>query len=271
MRNLLNESFSRLRQDLTFKVCLIIIIIIPAILISVQKFLLTILGEVVTGINAADDFLFSMTNMLPLFIAISAGFFIAKDFQQNTVRNKIICGYSRTSIYMANWITSVCVALILHICLTIVSMVIGSVLFEPGDIFTKENIYYSLVCIPVLISFTSITVAMSMALRNAAGAIFSYFIHEILGLFNIVIILLDNDALKKFLCYFLPANQLNMIVSRNYLASDLSMDEPEEIMSIAKYAIPEGFDAAALPIYAVILTVVVTALGIWHFNKKDVK
>ncbi len=271
MRNLLNESFSRLRKNTTFKVCLIIVIAIPLLLISLEKILLRAFDENAAGFNAADECLFMMTGMLPLFIAIAAGFFIASDFRQNTVRNKIICGYSRTSIYMTNWITSVCITLIFHIVSTIVSMVIGSVLFEPGDIFTKENIYYSLVCIPVLISFTSITVAMSMALRNAAGAIFSYFIHEILGLFNIVIILLDNDALKKFLCYFLPANQLNMIVSRNYLAADLSMDEPEEIMSIAKYAIPEGFDAAALPIYAVILTVVVTTLGIWHFNKKDVK
>lgn len=269
MRNLLNESFSRLRQDLTFKVCLIIIIIIPAILISVQKFLLTILGEVVTGINAADDFLFSMTNMLPLFIAISAGFFIAKDFQQNTVRNKIICGYSRTSIYMANWITSVCVALILHICSTIVSIVLGSVLFEPGDIFTKVNIYYSLVNIPVIISYTSITVAITMITKNGAGAIFSYFIHEITMLFSMLISLIKNEALRKFLKYFIPTNQTNMIINRDYHTSLL--DDLNDIEGLSRYAIPKGFDAALIPLYATIMIVVVTALGIWHFNKKDVK
>lgn len=271
MFNLLNESFSRLKKDLTFKVCLIIVLAIPVLIISMEKILLNIFNENPSGFNAANKCLFMMTGMLPLFIAIAAGFFIASDFKQNTVRNKIICGYSRTSIYMANWITSVCITLIYHIASTIVSMAVGSILFEPGEIFTKVNIYYSLVCIPVLISFTSITVTMTMMLKNAAGAIFSYFIHEIFGLFNIVIILLNNEVLKKFLCYFLPSNQLNMIVSRNYLAADLSIDDTEEIMSVARYAIPKGFDAAALPIYAIILIAAVTALGIWHFNKKDVK
>lgn len=271
MHNLLNESFARLRKNTTFKVCLIIVIAIPVLLISLEKILLRAYNEDASGFNAADECLFLMTGMLPLFIAISPGFFIASDFRQNTVRNKIICGYSRTSIYMTNWITSVCITLIFHIVSTIVSMVLGSVLFKAGDIFTNENIYYSLVCIPVLITFTSITVAMTMALKNAAGAIFSYFIHEILALFNIVILLIDSDELKKFLCYFLPSNQLNMIVSRNYLAADITMDEPGELMSVGRYAIPEDFDAIMLPLYTVILTVAVTALGIWHFNKKDIK
>lgn len=271
MRNLLNESFSRLRKNMTFKVCLIIVIAIPILLLSLEKILLNLTNENASGFTAADECLFLMTGMLPLFIAISPGLFIARDFRQNTVRNKIICGYSRTSIYMTNWITSVCITLIFHIASTIVSMVLGSVLFEAGDIFTKENIYYSLVCIPVLISFTSITVAMSMMLRNAAGAIFSYFIHEILALFNIVILLIKSDALKKFLGLFLPSNQLNVVVSRNYHAADIMADDLDDIMDIARYAIPKGFDAIALPLYAVILIVAVTALGIWHFNKKDIK
>ena len=48
-------------------------------------------------------------------------------------------------------------------------------------------------------------------------------------------------------------------------------DDLDDIMDIARYAIPKGFDAIALPLYAVILIVAVTALGIWHFNKKDIK
>lgn len=277
MRNLLNESFARLRKNTTFKVCLIIVIAIPVLLISLEKILMQLPGNVsdgenAHGFNAADNCLFLLTELLPLFIAISPGFFISSDFRQNTIRNKIICGYSRTSIYMTNWITSVCITLIFHIVSTVVSMVLGSVLFAPGDIFTKENIYYSLVCIPVLISFTSITVTMSMMIRNAAGAIFSYFIHEISALFSMITMFLKSAGLEKFITLFTPYTQLQIVTYRNYYSLENMIDDIDgDIMNIVGYHIPKGFDAVALPLYAVIMIVIVTALGIWHFNKTDIK
>lgn len=268
MYNLLNESFARLRKNKTFRVCLIIIIIIPVLIIGLTKFLTVQFDEEPSTMNAADDGLFFMTSMLPLFIAISPGLFIAKDFNQNTVRNKIICGYSRTAIYMTNWITSVCITFIFHIVSTIVSMGLISVLFEPGEIFTDVNIYYSLILIPVLISFSSITVAMTMIFRNTAGAIFSFFIHEISSLFILITLLIKSEALQKFLAFFLPMNQLQCIVSRNCNVLGVLDEDPE---AFSRYAIPDGFDAAVIPLYAVILIIAVTALGIWHFNKKDIK
>lgn len=272
MRNLLNESFARLRKNMTFKVCLIIVIVVPFLIISLEKLLTVSLDEGPTSFNAADNALFLMTGMLPLLIAISSGLFIVSDFKQNTVRNKIICGYSRTSIYMANWITSVSITLIFHIASTVVSVVLASILFKPGDIFTDVNIYYSLVCIPVLISFTSITVMMSMIFRNARGAIFSYFINEVAALFSMLLTLLKNEALEKFLTLFMPYTQLDIVTSRNYYSlGDIMDDIDGNVMDLTSYHIPDGFDAVAIPLYALILIVAVTAIGILHFNKSDIK
>lgn len=271
MRNLLNESFSRLFKTKSFKVCLILVILIPVLIISVSKYLSTRFVDDVEVDMTADSCLFFMLGMLPLFIAISPGLFIAKDFQQNTIRNKIISGYSRTAIYMTNWITCSFITLLFHIMSTIVSVGVAAVLFDIGDLFTKVNLYYSLACIPVLLSFNSITVAMTMSIRNTAGAIFSYFIHELSAMFTGIMLLIKNKTVVEFLNYFIPMSQLSIIQSRNSYGGFAMMMEDIDILDMAGYAIPKGFDAVALPLYAAILAAAVTALGIWNFNKKDIK
>lgn len=267
MLNLLNESFSRLFKTKSFKVCLFINIIMPAFMIGLMKYLSVRLNDEPN--MSADDNLFFMTGMLPIFISIGCGLFIAKDFQQNTVRNKVICGYSRTAIYMTNWITSAFITLLYHFASTIVAVVLSAALFETGELFTKVNIYYSLICIPVLLSFTSITVAMTMSIRNTAGAIFSFLIHELSAMFAILTFFIKSEAFAKFLNYFMPMSQLSIIQMRNYNDGMFAIDTNySEIMG---YLIPKGFDAVAIPLYSVILIVAVTALGIWNFNKKDIK
>jgi len=267
MRNLLNESFSRLFKTKSFKVCLFINIIMPAFMIGLMKYLSVRLNDEPN--MSADDNLFFMTGMLPIFISIGCGLFIAKDFQQNTVRNKIICGYSRTAIYMTNWITSAFITLLYHFASTIVAVVLSAALFETGELFTKVNLYYSLICIPVLLSFTSITVAMTMAMRNTAGAIFSFLIHELSAMLAILTFFIESEAFAKFLNYFIPMSQLSIVQMRNYNDGMFAIDT--NLSEIMGYMIPKGFDTVAIPLYAVILIVAVTALGIWHFNKKDVK
>ena len=267
MRNLLNESFSRLFKTKSFRVCLYINILMPAFIIGMMKYLSFRISDEPN--MSADDNLFFMTGMLPIFIAIGCGFFIAKDFQQNTIRNKIICGYSRTAIYMTNWITSAFITLLYHVASTVVSLSLSALFFETGELFTKVNLYYSLICIPVLLSFTSITVAMTMCLRTTAGAVFSFLIHELSAMLALLTFFIESDAFVKFLNYFVPMSQLSIIQLRNYNDAMFAIDT--DYSALMGYVIPKDFDAVAIPLYAVILIVITTALGLWHFNKKDIK
>lgn len=266
MRNLLNESFSRLFKSNVFYVCFIIIMAFPTLIIGLEKILIKIYShneqyyETASTISGADC-IFLTISLLPLIVAIAAGLFIAKDFRQNTVRNKIICGYSRTAIYMTNWITTSFVMLFYHFATMIWSVLLGSILFTPGDIFTKINIYYVLISVPTLLSFSSITVMMTMMLKNTAGAIFSYFIHQFLGIFELILYYIDNKSLVKFIHQFLPMNQLSLIQAMNLNYDDF----------MSEVSLPSGFDAVALPLYALILIVAVTAVGILHFKKSDIK
>lgn len=264
MRNLLNESFARLYRNKTFRVCLVLVIALPTFLIGTEKILIMQRGGKTDF--SANDSLFNMLDMMPLFIAIAAGLFIAQDFRQNTIRNKIICGYSRTQIYIATWITSVFIAILFYLLSTAVTVGFTSLFFKTGDLFTSVNLYYFLIAIPTLISFASVTVMMTMILRNTAGAIFSYFIHVIISMLSMIAYILENKAPAKFLNLFLPMYQLDIISSRS-----IGSDEVDYLFDFASHAIPEGFDAVAMPLYAAILIVIVSALGILNFNKSNVK
>ncbi len=269
MLNLLQESFGRLYRYKTFRVCLIIITAIPLFFNGLEKMLMETNGF--PDVSTADDYLFNVYGMLPLIIAIAAGLFIIKDFKENTVRNKLICGYTRTQVYIVNWITAVFIAVFYHLFSTLVCTVSASILLEPGDLFTKVNAYYELISIPTLISYTSITVMMAMIFRTTASAIFSYFIHAVIIMFEPLIVhKVDNDSFTRFSSMFVPENQLYIISSRCY-SDPTKSGGILDMFNDVKYAIPEGNAAYLIPLYALLLAAVVTVIGIIHFNKKDVK
>lgn len=270
MLNLLQESFGRLYRYKTFRVCLIIVTAIPLFFNGFERMLME--SNAFSNVSTADDYLFNMYGMLPLIIAIAAGLFIIKDFKENTVRNKLICGYTRTQVYMANWITAVFVAVFYHLVSTVVCTVSASVLLETGDLFTDVNAYYELISIPTLIAFTSITVMMTMSIRTTASAVFSYFIHLIADIFvSLLIFKLDSKKFIEFIYLFMPNNQLNTIASRKYISPTASSSVLDMFEEGVKYAIPDGDAAFLIPLYALLLSAIVTVIGIIHFNKKDVK
>ena len=120
-----------------------------------------------------------------------------------------------------------------------------------------------------IITLIAVALAMTMSIRNTAGAIFSFLIHELSAMFAILTFFIKSEAFAKFLNYFMPMSQLSIIQMRNYNDGMFAIDTNySEIMG---YLIPKGFDAVAIPLYSVILIVAVTALGIWNFNKKDIK
>lgn len=269
MLNLLQESFGRLYRYKTFRVCLIIITAIPLFFNGFERMLME--SNAFSNVSTADDYLFNMYGMLPLIIAIAAGLFVIKDFKENTIRNKLISGYTRTQVYIVNWITAVFIAVFYHLVSTLVCTVSASILFETGDLFNKVNAYYELISIPTLISYTSITVMMAMIFRTTASAIFSYFIHAVILMFEPLIVhKVDNDSFTRFSSMFVPEKQLYIISSRYYDDPTVSGDL-FDVFNRNKYAIPEGNAAYLIPLYALLLAAIVTVIGIIHFNKKDVK
>ena len=202
-----------------------------------------------------DSFPFFMNTFLPMIIAITGGLFISKDYTNNTIRNKIIVGHSRPSIYMANWITSVIMTLVLFAVYLLFIFAVGvpifgfSEWFEWGFFFKKL-----LLTLCPLITFASITVFICMTVKGTSGTVLSFMFYYVLMMFEAFSIFITNEDLIHFINNCLLTEQLaeiqNAVFERHV----------EDYVNFTLY-----------PISSLIVTLLSTLGGIAIFRKTDIK
>lgn len=100
-------------------------------------------------------------------IATFCSFFIAIDYNDGMIRNKIAVGHSRICIYMANFITNVVAACILCTGYMIFALCIGRPLMGAFQYFSKTEVVALVICAYlVLIAVAGITTLVGMIASN---------------------------------------------------------------------------------------------------------
>ena len=143
--------------------------------IKSTMFLLILLGFVTGILNKANsnpscDGIFEWTMVLTLLISALGGLYISRDYTQNTIRNKIIVGHTRFSIYLSKQIavTSMYLACVL---LFMVGAIISNTIFV-GNIINKEALLTGItVSIFVVIVLSAITVFIAMSVKTESGGL----------------------------------------------------------------------------------------------------
>ena len=177
MSNLLAEGFRRLFKGKRFYVVLVIIMAIPA---AASVFIKIFEGG---DVNVGDGLVFAMIGTMTMFISIAAGLFIVQDFKNNTIRNKIIIGHSRTNIYLANLIISLTVAFIYQV---------------------------AIVTIVILFAFTSCFVFLCTSMRNTGGFVLSLMLDTIVTMIaSIIYTFVKNKIVRNVIEYGLPSVQID--------------------------------------------------------------
>jgi ABC-type transport system involved in multi-copper enzyme maturation permease subunit len=138
------------------------------------------------GFDAKSQFfiLFSPANnfgmILPIFVVI----ILCRDFSNGTIRNKIICGKSRSSIFLSMFITCsalVCALILIHALLTLfISLILFKYQAEP---FTFADFGYLMASIGFeMIFYIFISALLSffvVFMKNAVLSIVMYFVVNI--------------------------------------------------------------------------------------------
>lgn len=108
MFNLLKTDLKRILKDKLFLVLCIIAGVFAIITPLMNKGMMDLLeGEDLFAFNAKEIFFqsFAPGNNLGIIVPIFLGIVLCKDFSHGTVRNKIICGKSRTSIFLSMFLS----------------------------------------------------------------------------------------------------------------------------------------------------------------------
>lgn len=101
--------------------------------------------------------------------AIFVSLFIGTEYSDGTMRNKLICGHTRTSLYFSGFTVNFCASALIYICFFIVLFTIGTAFFRNYQYSVKEILLLMDAGFANLFAYTSVFTAISFCNRNKAG------------------------------------------------------------------------------------------------------
>ena len=215
-----------------------------------------------------------------LFIAIFVSIFVGKEHSQGIIRNKIIVGHSRISIFLANLIISIVASILCEIVYLVLVFLIGIPLFGQMQMSLSQFTMTLLNTVLVIISFCSIFNFISMICSEITVST-TISIILFIAMFIVEGSLYLTANTDKYITHtFIDENGVSHIISQE-LDPNYPGDERVKQAKRIYLSIPQGQamqigsnDSEYLrqmPIYSIILICAINILGLYTFSKKELK
>ena len=270
MIKLLKAGFFRLKKDVIF--WLFIFLTIGMAGFTLFRYL-SVEGAYL------DKILNEFIMYIGLFIAIFVSIFVGKEYGQGIIRNKIIVGHSRISIFLSNLIISIVVSLLCELIYLIIVFLIGIPLFGQMQMSFSQFAIVLLNTALVIISFCSIYNFITMICSEITISI-SICIILFVAMFVAQAALGFTAHASKYIENAFYDNGNKYIISQepnpNYPG-----DEKVKQARMIYLSIPQGQAneignnnleyLKQMPIYSITLIGIVNILGIYIFSKKELK
>ena len=242
MHKLLSANLRRLMINKAFWITV-------ALMVCVEGFLCMLLTN--QGPLPMDVVLFMSLQCMGVLISVFFSLFLGTEFSDGTIRNKIIIGHKRNSVYLASFITGVIAVTIIYLAGVLTGGMIGLFIFAP-PIHSLEEIAIAggigwLASISFVSIFTLIGMLSSSKAKTSILCILTAFILVFAGLIIYALLQGNPSALLQFLIEFNPFGQTMQTVSIN-IASP-----------------------SRLAIYSLLLSATLNGVGMIAFSKKDLK
>lgn len=274
MSRLLNAGFKRLINNKLFWACLITLLVVSIVgCISQYRNMLEYKIEIKT-----DTFLFSSASMIGIALAIFIPLFVGTDFSDGTIRNKVIVGHSRKSIYFSNLIVSIATGFIITAVHMIVMTIITVTIFGPFKLPASAIIWHTIATIFLIISYSSIFNMITLLSSNKTiSVVISLLL--VFGLMMISAVVLNKLSNEEFI------NTMSVIDGKNIIETIKNPSYLEgnarKIHQFIVDFIPagQGFQITGniapnikiLAVYSLVITLILNYIGCFMFNRKDLK
>ena len=288
MYKLLNASFSRLRKNKIFLGLVILTIIIAAFML-ISEYLDKVKYSSVFGIssNTTDILLTNFINIIGFFIAIFTSLFVGAEYSDGTIRNKIVAGHSRKNIYLSNLIVSIIVGLILEFIYLIIISIVAIPLFGSIQMTFSQFAFILLDMIMIIIAYSSIFNFIALICSNITISTVSSLL-LILIMFVIDMLLSPTANSTEYIqknkvmdeqgniTYEIVKNEdyLGKII-KTTCKTIINFNPVSQAIEISGNKInmnEEDFNNMKVyPLYSLGLIIIITAIGIYLFNIKELK
>lgn len=288
MYKLLNASFYRLRKNKIF-LGLVILTIIIAVFMIVSEYLNNIKYSSVFGIssNTTDILLMKFINIIGFLIAIFTSLFVGAEYSDGTIRNKIVAGHSKKNIYLSNLIVSILVGIFLELIYLIVISIFSIPIFGLVQMNFSQLAVILLDIIMIIIVYSSIFNFIALICSNITISTVSSLL-LILIMFVIDMLLSptanSTEYIQKNIVMDEKGNVTYEVVKNEDYPGKLvqticktisNFNPVSQAIEISGNKInmnEEDFNNMKVyPLYSLGLIIIITAIGIYLFNIKELK
>lgn len=170
MNRLLSANFTRLRKSKVFWLGVIAMIGFGAFL-PISNYMDEIRFRGFTDYeftNPFDNVLFGYSLAIGVLCAIFISLFLGTEYSDGTIRNKLIVGKTRASIYFSNLITNIAAALFMCLCYLGSVCAVGIPLCDKIDMEISLVLKIIAASLVMVIAFCSVCTMLSMIIQSKA-------------------------------------------------------------------------------------------------------
>lgn len=275
MRKLLAASFSRLWKEKIFWFVFLIM--------SIGSVCYNWIGynEINNPQIYVEDMIFCMLPMSGFVFALFISMRLGTEFEEHTIRNKLVVGYNRTQVYFAEYITCMVASMILLGIMLLFSMSFGLLLSLEFQSDWNELVLLLFCCAMIASVFSAMFVGISMNVGSKATSL----VVSIVFLF--AILLLASFCINALAEAPMVYSNVTITVEDGVQFGDL-IENPayvdgtqRTVYELVADILPTGqsiqlnnleFERAVRwPVFSLIMLVIATVAGYVPFRKRDIR
>ena len=275
MRKLLTASFSRLWKEKIFWFVFLIM--------SIGTVCYNWIGynEINDPQVHVEDMIFCMLPISGFIFALFISMRLGTEFEEHTIRNKLIVGYSRTQVYFAEYINCMVASMILLGIMLLVSTSFGLLLSLEFQSSWHELVLLIFCCVLIASVFSAMFTAISMNIGSKATSL----VVSIVLLF--AILLMASFCINALAEEPMTYSNIVITVENGVQFGDL-IENPayvdgtqRTIYELIADILPTGqtiqlnvleFERVARwPLFSLIMLIIVTVAGYISFRKRDIR
>ena len=275
MRKLLTASFSRLWREKMFWFAFAFM--------SIGSVCYNWIGyNEITKVDVyVEDMMFCMLPMAAFVFAFFISMRLGTEFEEHTIRNKFIVGYSRTQVYFAEYITCMVASMILLGIMLLVSTSFGFLLSLEFQSSWHELVLLIFCCVLIASVFSAMFTAISMNVGSKAASL----VVSIVFLFAILLVasFCINALAQEPMTYSnIVITAENGVEFGDLIENPAYVDGTQRLVyALIADVLPTGqsiqmnnleFERAARwPVFSLVMLVIATIAGYLPFRKRDIR
>lgn len=226
-----------------------------------------------------DDAMFNYVVYAGLVSAIFCSMFLGTEYSDGTIRNKLIVGHLRSSIYLSNWLTSLAASMLMVTAFFISYGTLGSLLLDEPGAPLRKICFYIFVSIFTAASYVSVFSMLAMLItKKSVSAVVGILVF--LGLLVLAMTIEARLEAPEFIsAYSMTINGVEQINpepnphylqphARNVYQAILDLLPTGQSLQLSRMSVLHPF---WMMVYSAAVSVITSVLGISAFRRKNLK